>query len=134
MVRPGRIGFELPRSSRLQRDSEFKLVRASGKSWTGTHLILAALHRENDSPSRVGIITTRRLGNAVVRNRIRRKIREIFRLNQHHVRQGYWVVTIARISSALASYRELERDWLRLAKRASILGRTPHGSNPADLT
>jgi ribonuclease P protein component len=134
MVRPGRISFELPRSSRLQRGSEFKLVRASGKSWIGTHLILAALHRETGFPSRVGIITTRRLGNAVVRNRIRRKIREIFRLNQHHVRQGYWVVTIARVSSAFASYQELERDWLRLAKRASILEPTPHGSHPADLT
>ena len=134
MVRPVRIGFKLPRSSRLQRASEFKLVRASGKSWSGTHLILAALNRENDFPSRVGIITTRRLGNAVVRNRIRRKIREIFRLNQHHVRQGYWVVTIARVSSGFASYQELERDWLRLAKRASILASTPHGSNPADLT
>jgi ribonuclease P protein component len=133
MVRHGRIRFELPRSSRLQRASEFKLVRACGKSWTGTHLILAALYRETGFSPRVGIITTRRLGNAVVRNRIRRRIREIFRLNQHRIKEGYWVVTIARVSSVFTSYRELERDWLRLAERASILAPTPHGSNPADL-
>jgi len=41
-------------------------------------------------------------------------------------------VTMARVSSASASYQELERDWLRLAKRASILAPTSHGSNPAN--
>jgi ribonuclease P protein component len=134
MVRHGRIRFKLPRSSRLQRASEFKLIRACGNSWTGTHLILAVLYRDTRFPPRVGITTTRRLGNAVVRNRIRRRIREILRLNQHQLREGHWIVTIARVSSVSASYQELERDWLRLAKRASILLPTPHGSNPADLT
>jgi ribonuclease P protein component len=134
MIRHGRTKFEFARASRLRRSSEFKLVRESGKSWTGTYLILLALKREAGLPSRVGIVTTRRLGNAAVRNRVRRRMREIFRLNQHQVREGYWIVTIARASSAFAAYQELERDWLRLAKRASILEVTSHGSNSADLT
>ena len=134
MVRHGRIKLRFSRSFRLQRTSEFKLVRAFGKTWIGTHLIMVVLYRETDFPSKIGIVTTKRLGKAVVRNRIRRRIREIFRLNQHQLREGHWVVTIARTSSAFASYQELERDWLRLAKRASILAPTPHGSNPADLT
>ena len=134
MIRHGRTKFEFARAFRLRRSSEFKLVRESGKSWTGTYLILLALHRGAGVPSRVGMITTRRLGNAVVRNRVRRRMREIFRLNQHQMRDGYWIVTIARASSASAAYQELERDWLRLAERASILEPTSHGSNPADLT
>src|SRR5215471_16712143 len=98
MIRHGRTKFEFAGASRLRRSSEFKLVRDSGKSWTGTHLILLALHRGASLPSRVGMITTRRLGNAVVRNRVRRRMREIFRLNQHQIRDGYWLVTIARAS------------------------------------
>src|SRR6516162_9513025 len=133
-MQAGRIKLRFSRSSRLQRAAEFKLVRAFGKTWTGTHLIMAVLYREADLPSKIGIVTTKRLGRAVVRNRIRRRIREIFRLNQHQLRRGHWVVTIARTSSAFASYQELERDWLRLAKRASILAPTSHGSNSADLT
>jgi hypothetical protein len=42
-------------------------------------------------------------------------------LNQHRIRRGYWLVTIARFSSAAAPFGELQRDWLRLAERASIL-------------
>ena len=133
MIRHGRTKFEFGRSSRLRRSSEFKLVRESGKSWTGTYLVLKALNR-GAGLARLGVITSRRLGNAVVRNRVRRRMREIFRLNQHQIREGYWIVTIARASSAFAAYQELERDWLRLAKRASILGATSHGSNPTDLT
>src|ERR1700745_2724206 len=125
MVRQGRIRFELPRTSRLQRASEFKLIKACGTSWAGAYLILAVLNRETCLPPRVGITTTRRLGNAVVRNRVRRRIREIFRLNQHQLRKGYWIVTIPRVSSVSASYQELERDWLRPPRRASILLATP---------
>ena len=49
MVRPGRIRFKFSRSARLSRASEFRLVKASGKSWTGKHLVLAILARENGS-------------------------------------------------------------------------------------
>ena len=121
MIRPGRMRFKFSRLSRLNRASEFRLVKASGKSWTGRHLVLAILKRETEATPRIGIITTRRLGNAVSRNQVRRRIREIFRLNQHRIRRGYWLVTIARFSSAAAPYGELQRDWLRLAERASIL-------------
>jgi ribonuclease P protein component len=134
MLRPGRVRFKFPRSARLSHASEFNLVKASGKSWHGKHLVLATLTRDMDTPSRIGILATRRVGNAVNRNKIRRKIREIFRLNQHRILKGLWLVTNARVSSVVASYHELERDWLRLAERASILAPSSYGSLPADLT
>ena len=74
--------------------------------------------------ARVGIVTTRKVGMAVVRNRIRRRIREVFRLHQFDLVAGVWLVTVARPSAATATFRELERDWLRLAERASILARS----------
>jgi ribonuclease P protein component len=134
MIRPGRIRFKFSRSARLSRSSEFRLVKASGKSWTGKYLVLAILMRDTEEPTRIGIIATKRLGNAVSRNQVRRRIREIFRLNQHRIKKGFWVVTIARLSAAKAAFDELQRDWLRLVERASILAPDSHGSHPPDLT
>ncbi|MBV9104389.1 MAG: ribonuclease P protein component [Verrucomicrobia bacterium] len=134
MIRPGRIRFKFCRSSRLSRASDFRSVKVSGKSWNGKHLVLAILARETEAASRIGIVTTKRLGNAVTRNKIRRRIREIFRLNQHRIQTGILLVTIARVSSATATFDELRRDWLRLVERASILAPGPHGSPPPDPT
>ena len=126
MAPESRERFKFPKASRLTRTAEFVLVKKDGKSWTGRHLTLGILHRAGENVVRVGIITTRRLGQAVVRNRVRRRLREVFRLNQHRVVSGIWIVTIARMSAAEASFHQLERDWLRLAGRASILAPVSH--------
>jgi len=71
--------------------------------------------------SRVGVITTRRLGNAVVRNRTRRRLREIARLHLPEFAQACWIVIVAKPESATASFADLKDEWLRLARRLSIL-------------
>ena len=116
--------YRFPRASRLSRATEFNLVKQAGKSWTGRHLVLGVLAQEDAKRARVGIVTTRKVGMAVVRNRIRRRIREVFRLHQFDLISGVWLVAIARPSAAKASFQDLERDWLRLAERASILARS----------
>jgi ribonuclease P protein component len=73
------------------------------------------------APFRNGFITSRAIGRAVARNRVRRRLREIVRKHQHEIVPGVWIVTIARAHAVAASYRELEGEWLRLAGRASIL-------------
>jgi ribonuclease P protein component len=122
--------FKFPKASRLTRTAEFALVKKDGKSWTGKHLTLGILFRASEQAARLGIVTTRRIGHAVVRNRVRRRLREIFRLNQHRLNSGVWIVTVARVSAARATFHQLERDWLRLADRASILAPISH--NRAD--
>lgn len=82
--------------------------------------MLSVLDVEN-SPSRVGFVTSRQVGPAVVRNRVRRRLREIVRQRQQELREGFWIVLVARRDAAIASYDELEHEWLRLATRASIL-------------
>jgi ribonuclease P protein component len=66
-------------------------------------------------------VSTRRIGIAVLRNQFRRRIREIFRRHQHRLPRGLRLVTIARKTALTTTLAELERDWLRLAERASIL-------------
>jgi ribonuclease P protein component len=116
--------YRFPKACRLSRSIEFQLVRQAGKAWTGRHVVLAVLARADTDRVRLGIVTTRKVGTAVIRNRIRRRIREIFRLHQFELISGIWLVTIARMSAATARFKDLERDWLRLAERASILARS----------
>jgi len=77
----------------------------------------------------VGIITSRRVGNAVIRNRVRRRLREIVRHSRPDWLPGLWVVVIARNPASRASHAELQAEWQRLARRASILA-PPHPSLP----
>jgi ribonuclease P protein component len=126
MIPERRERFKFPKASRLTRSAEFALVKKEGKSWTGKHLTLGILRRANESITRLGIVTTRRLGHAVIRNRVRRRLREVFRLNQNRLISGLWIVTVARVSAGEATFQQLERDWLRLADRASILAPISH--------
>ena len=56
-----------------------------------------------------------------MRNRVRRRLRELVRRHQKEVRANFWIVVIAKSEAACASYHALQDEWLRLAKRASIL-------------
>jgi ribonuclease P protein component len=110
-----------PKTRRLTRISEFARVKQQGLPERGKFMVLGALAVQNSGASRVGFVTSRRLGRAVVRNRVRRRLREIVRKRQHDLREDFWIVLVARRDAPKASYRALEDEWLRLAKRASIL-------------
>ena len=76
---------------------------------------------KNVDSTKAGVITSRRVGGAVVRNRVRRRLREVLRLTHSERVPGHWVVLIARRAAADASFAELRQEWLRLAGRAGIL-------------
>lgn len=113
--------LRFPRSRRLTRTAEFERVRGEGKVTRGHFLSLGVLAVNVGETVRAGFVTSRKVGSAVVRNRVRRRLREIFRRHQHDVLHGTWIVTIASPRAARASYDALEHEWLRLANRASIL-------------
>jgi len=113
--------LRLPRSRRLTRAAEFDRVRKEGRVTRGRFLSLGVLSVNAGERVRAGFVTSRKVGGAVVRNRIRRRLREIVRRHQHDLTEGTWIVTIASPRAASASYAALEDEWLRLAERASIL-------------
>ena len=114
--------FAFPRSRRLTRGDEFERIKRTGDVQRGCFLVVSVLNVNNESDRfRAGFITSRALGGAVVRNRVRRRLREIVRKHQHEIAHGNWIVTIARASAAGASYQQLEAEWLRLTRRPSIL-------------
>jgi ribonuclease P protein component len=113
--------FSFPKTRRLTHRSEYERVKRNGITQRGKLLMVNAMPMDDSDPWRAGFVTSGRLGGAVVRNRVRRRLREIVRRHQDQLRQGFWIVIIARHEAAAASYRELEDEWLRLARRASIL-------------
>jgi len=110
-----------PKSRRLTRSAEFARVRNEGKTQRGALLMMGVLENANEEQFRAGFVTSKRVGGAVVRNRVRRRLREIVRRHQHELRPAFWMVIVARPAAANASSRALEDEWLRLAKRAFIL-------------
>ncbi len=119
MAKTQRFGF--PAARRLKHTREFGRVRSEGRTMRGGLLMLGVLTTETGEAFRVGVVTSRRVGGAVVRNRVRRRLKDIVRRHQHGLPRGLWLVVIARPAAGPASSKALEEEWLRLAKRAEIL-------------
>ncbi len=78
--------------------------------------------RRNRTPgNRVGITVSKKLGKAHVRNRVRRRFREVYRLNEGLFQPGWDIVVVARTKSVKASFEDLTRAYLSLAKKAGLL-------------
>ena len=78
--------------------------------------------RKNRTPgNRVGITVSKKLGKAHVRNRTRRRLREVYRLNEDCFRSGWDIVVVARTKAVDASFQRLNQSFLALAKKAGIL-------------
>ena len=83
-------------------------------------MTLAVLEGAAPGPSRIGFITTRQIGGAVVRNRVRRRLREIVRQSRPRLKSAAWIVLIARRASATAQSGQLREEWSKLAARAAL--------------
>ena len=109
-------------SSSLKLNHIFqRLYRTSGQA-NGYLVLYARKNRTNTN--RVGITVSKKLGKAHVRNRVRRRFREIYRLNESLFQPGWDIVVVARSRALSADFGELTRSYLALAKKAGILRET----------
>ena len=116
-----RASLRLPRSARLKHRRDFAEVRQEGQRLVNGCLIANYKTLPADSGSRLGIVTSRRLGSAVVRSRARRLLRETFRLHQHDLQQPVAMVLVARPSIVGKGLAEVEKDFLRAMRHARLL-------------
>ena len=84
-------------------------------------LVVYMRRRTNQPGNRVGFTVSVHIGKAVVRNRVRRRLREIYRLNESRLGRGYDMVVVARGRAAGAEYAQLERDFLCCLKKLGML-------------
>ena len=83
-------------------------------------LVLYARKNRTDG-NRVGVTVSKKLGHAVVRNRTRRRLREVYRLNEQKFAPGWDIVVVARSRSVEAPFEKLTESYLRLARKAGLL-------------
>lgn len=104
----------------LKRNSDFQFVYKKGKSYANKYLIMYVIEN-NQETNRVGISVSKKVGNSVIRHRVKRLIKESYRLQEKIFNSGLDIVVIARNSASNISYKEVESALLHLGKLHSIL-------------
>jgi ribonuclease P protein component len=117
--KPQRLG--LGRELRIKQGRDFARLRQEGERLTNGCLIANWRSLPSDSPSRLGVITSAKIGNAVVRSRARRLLREAFRLHQHELAQPVDLVLVARQSLRAKGFGGVEKDFLTTLRKAGLL-------------
>jgi len=131
--------FALEKYQRIKRETEFKKIMKKGKSCADRYLVMYVLEKSSEINSltssskevaqaagsrlpRMGLSVDRRIGKAVIRNRIKRWMREVFRLHQSRLKDKMEIILIARSSAReLVDYFEMEKRILHLWGRARIV-------------
>jgi len=103
----------------LTKNYEFKRLYNKGKSAASKYVVVYCA-RNKSAINRYGITVSTKLGGAVHRNRIRRRLKEIYRLNEQFLRKGYNIVLVARLGSLNAKWKDLESSVLQLFKKLGL--------------
>jgi len=116
---PPRLRFG--RAARIKQSRDFARVRQEGQRTVCGCLIANWRTLPADDPARLGVVVSGKIGGAVIRSRVRRLLRETFRLHQHDLARPVELVLVARQSIAGRGLREVEQDFLTALNRAGLL-------------
>ena len=108
----------------VKENYEFRRIYLKGKSAVSPQLVIYC-QRNRRGHSRLGVSVSTKLGCAVVRNRVRRRIREIYRLNKAKMLPGYDLIVVARVRAVETDYQKLDRTYLRLLEQLDLLREDP---------
>ena len=108
----------LQRKFRLRQKSGFKAIFELGKNYSAKYVAVYVLFK---GPNRFGFIASKKVGNAVQRNRAKRLMREVIRLNLPEIRKDIQIICIARSRIKGVSYSEVESNIMYIFKRANTL-------------
>lgn len=103
----------------LRQNSQFKKAYQKGKYKASAEVVLYA--RKVNSEGGFGITASKKIGNAVSRNRAKRRLRALYRKYKNSLKQGFDIVAVARSKTVHAPYCDLEKSFLRIAREIGIL-------------
>ena len=104
----------------LKENYLFRRLYQRGKTAADGRIALY-VRRNGGSENRLGFTVSTKVGCAVVRNRVRRRLREIYRLHEASLKNGVDVVIVARVRSAHSTYRQLDSSFLKLADKLGLI-------------
>lgn len=104
----------------LRNNIQFQNVYKNGRSKANKYLIMYILENNTDY-NRLGISVSKKVGNSVIRHRVKRLIKESYRLQENMFNSGLDIVVIARSSASLVSYKEIDSAVRHLFKLHNIL-------------
>jgi ribonuclease P protein component len=108
---------------RIKQGRDFSRVRQEGQRLVCGCLIANWRKLPAESHPRLGVVTSGKLGNAIVRNRARRLLREAFRMHQFELAQPVDLVLVARNSIVGKGFAEVEKDFLTTLRKAGLLNK-----------
>lgn len=104
----------------LKQNHLFRRLYQRGKSAAGRYVVVYC--RKNGLPyNRLGLTVSTKVGHAVVRNRIRRRLREAYRLSEGQFLSGYDIVVVARTRAASATYQELSQGLIAASRKLGLI-------------
>ena len=104
----------------LKKNSDFRRLYTKGKC-AATPYVVVYCRRSREKVNRLGYTVSTKLGHAVVRNRVRRRLREIYRLHAHHLKTGYDIVVVARSRCVGAEYAKMEKSFLTACDKLGLI-------------
>ena len=116
---PFRLRFS--RAMRIKQGRDFSRVRQDGQRLVYGCMIANWRKLPAESTPRLGVVTSGKLGNAVIRNRARRLLREAFRRHQYDLTEPVDLVLVARASIKGMMFAEVEKDFLTTLRKARLL-------------
>lgn len=111
--------YKLSKKIILRKNKNFQSLYFSGKSYANKYIVIYLLPTKEKSP-KVGFAAGKRLGNAVVRNRVKRLLRETYRLNQQHIRTDLQLLLVGRKSIIGKKQTVVNEAFVNLCTKAGI--------------
>jgi ribonuclease P protein component len=120
--------LKFSRAMRIKQGRDFSRIRQQGQRLVTGCLIANWLKLPPGAPTKLGVVTSKKIGNAVVRNRARRLMREAFRVHQHDLAEPVHLVLVARASIVGKALASVEKDFLTTLRKAGLL-KPANGAN-----
>ncbi|MBN6889953.1 ribonuclease P protein component [Cytobacillus horneckiae] len=118
---------------RVKKNKEFQEAFKRGKSFANRQFVVYSLQKDEQSHFRIGLSVSKKIGNAVMRNQIKRYIRQAFHELDADLKQNYDFIIIARKPTADMDFFEIKKSLIHVLKLSKVLNKPKYGNNKPRL-